>query len=148
MNKILNKEVSFDLAKRLKDEPAFKRCNYLYHLDKDGNEITDEFIINRFKGNVPNNDFNAAKSVFSFSFINTPTIAEVIDWIYEKHGIWIYSYKVEPFVYEDIPYPKYVWISKCDEKFVDTDNGLAVNHYNSLIEAYEAAIEYTLNNLT
>jgi hypothetical protein len=35
----------------------------------------------------------------------------------------------------------------CDEKFINTDNGLAINHHHSPTEAYSAAIEYTLKNL-
>lgn len=75
------------------------------------------------------------------------SIADAVMWLHEKHGLWIYTHRIEPFVYDDIPYPKSVWVSKCDEKFIDTDNGLAVNHYNSPTEAYLAAIEWTLNNL-
>lgn len=80
-----------------------------------------------------------------------PTIAEVIMWLYEKHGIWIYAYPVQPLVFNDENYPKTVWVVKClsmnqimFEKFIDTNNGLAINHHNSPTEAYEAAIEYVL----
>lgn len=131
----MNTLINFELAKLLK-EKGFDEPTLLCY---DKCDMLASYAETVFK---PKN-YNTSGYVKS-----APTIAEVIMWLYEKHGIWIYSYKVEPFVYEDIPYPKYVWISKCDEKFVDTDNGLAVNHYNSPIEAYEAAIEYTLNNLT
>lgn len=68
--------------------------------------------------------------------LNIPTIAEVVMWIYEKHGIWM-------------------WI----EKGVNPDNFYPViqNHINfkysmkhwkdSISEAYEAGIEYVLKNL-
>jgi len=60
------------------------------------------------------------------------TIAEVVMWLYEKHGVWI---KAEPTI-------KDKW-----EAFVYQVGWKYVNTVNSPTEAYEAAIEYTLNNL-
>ena len=83
-----------------------------------------------------------------------PTIADVVMWLYEKHGIWIYTYPVQPLVFDDEEYPKTVWVVKClsmnqimFEKFIDAKNCLAINHHASPTEAYEAAIFYVLSNL-
>ncbi len=81
-----------------------------------------------------------------------PDIAEVVMWLYKKHKIWIYAYPVQPFNSDDKNYPKTVWIAKClsmnqtmFEKYIDNkDNGLVMNHHRSLVEGYEAAIEYCL----
>lgn len=63
-----------------------------------------------------------------------PTIAEVVMWLYDKHGIWISVL------------PSYTWnytlYSKITHLQMHSD-GL----FNSPTEAYEAAIEYALNNL-
>lgn len=82
------------------------------------------------------------------------TIVDALMWLYEKHGIWIYSYPAQPLVLDNEEYPKIVWVVKClsmnqvmFEKFIDADNGLAINHHISPTEAYEAAITYCLENL-
>ena len=142
MNKILSKEVSFELAKLLKEKNIevnpFER-KYLYHLDKDGNEITDKQTIERFKGVIPNNDMNVAKSILSFSFIKAPTIAEVIDWVYEKDGIWISvscDCGNDNLFYSKI-FSTEIGIDRCIETIKNKDTPL---------EAYEEAIKYVLLN--
>jgi hypothetical protein len=129
----MNKPVNSEIAKLLKEKGFNEKCKLLY---KDGE------LINCKPYNVVDN-----KTFQSTRYYIAPIIAEVVSWLYKKHGIWIYSYKITPFVDDEFPYPKYVWISICDEKFVDIDNGLAINHHNSLTEAYEAAIEYALTKL-
>ena len=63
-----------------------------------------------------------------FQTIAAPTIAEVIMWLYEKHGIWI------SVIHQ---HNKFFW------KF----GSYQTQEFNSPTEAYEAAIDYTLNNL-
>jgi hypothetical protein len=68
------------------------------------------------------------------------TIADVVMMLYEKHGIWIWvkPYKDhaadnnDPYFFQMNVWKKGITISK---------------EFNSPTEAYEAAIEYTLNNL-
>jgi hypothetical protein len=65
--------------------------------------------------------------------LNIPTITQVVMWLYEKHGVWIYT-------------------SKPDEQgWVTHWQGLtdypSLQYYSSPTEAYKAAIEYTLKNL-
>lgn len=80
---------------------------------------------------------------------------EIIEWLRILHGIWIYSYPVHPFNSdENNDYPKTVWVSKIistnyrfEEKFINVDNGLAINHYNTPQKAYSAAFDYILNTI-
>lgn len=75
-----------------------------------------------------------------------PTIAEVVMWLYEKHGIWIV---INPHKGEDdlgkpfMEFDPEVWsfTNKC------ILHNTKLLYFNSPEEAYEAAIEYTLNNL-
>lgn len=64
-----------------------------------------------------------------------PTISDVVMWLYEKHGIWIYV---------DF-YNKNRWFGVFRNKEgVKTE---LFDVFNSPTEAYEAAIDYILNNL-
>lgn len=67
-----------------------------------------------------------------------PTIAEVCMWLYEKHGIWI---SVLQMLNNGVTV---TWYASYYEQGVGEDIEV---YYNSPTEAYEAAIEYTLNNL-
>ena len=75
------------------------------------------------------------------------TIAEIVMWLYEKHGIWIV---VETALGEDIKC-LFSWYCTDDEQNTlcsDFDyTADAKYHHNSPTEAYEAAIKYTLKNL-
>ena len=114
-------------------------------------------LLNKKGINIPSEKRYNKKGVFDYSkswSVSAPTIAEVVMWLYEEKSVWIYSYPVQPFSDGEEDYPKTVWISICVlmnqvmfEKFVDADNGLAINHHKCPITAYEAAIEYVLNNL-
>lgn len=68
---------------------------------------------------------------------NKYTIADVVMWIYNKHGIWIISKKVNGLN---------KWFAQI---YNNNANDLCdTNIINiSPVEAYTAAIEYTLNNL-
>lgn len=72
--------------------------------------------------------------------------AEVVMWLYEQHGIWI---AINPHKGEDdlgkpfLEFDPEVWSFTNECVFHNT--GLL--YYNSPTEAYEAAIEYTLNYL-
>lgn len=79
---------------------------------------------------------------------SAPTISDVVDWVYEKHGIWI---SVAPrfyndgslwFVYESLD------ISKNDIESLNNNLFQGIfEMYKSPSEAYLVGIEYTLNNL-
>ena len=68
---------------------------------------------------------------------SAPTIAEVVMWLYEKHGIWI-----------DVRYMDDVLgFGFCVTTLEDNTEHEEVYNYNSPTEAYSQAIEYTLKNL-
>jgi hypothetical protein len=69
-------------------------------------------------------------------YYSAPTIAEVVMWIYDKYGIWIYA-------------ERYSTLFRCyAEEIGDERFGKWEGHkYESPTEAYLAAIEYTLNKL-
>jgi hypothetical protein len=69
--------------------------------------------------------------------LNIPTIAEVVMWLYKKHGIWIGVQPNQPYLDDD-------W---CFAIFKDLKNNNSLEGYNSPTEAYEAAIKYCLTNL-
>jgi len=66
--------------------------------------------------------------------LHAPTISEVVMWLYEKYGIWISveEYKDHASDVNDEP----TFISNIERE-----------EYSSPTEAYQGAIEYTLNNL-
>ena len=74
--------------------------------------------------------------------LNIPTIADVVMWLYEKHGIWI---GVQPTSIVG----KFQFRTYYNNKGVMNQhwNDSMSKQFNSPTEAYEAAIEYTLNNL-
>jgi len=79
-----------------------------------------------------------------YDLIAAPTIAEVVMWLYEKHNIWIYvdSHEFGKWCYNY----KYNRQHKLSPRI--TENGqFGLEIVNLPTEAYEAAIEYTLNNL-
>lgn len=83
-------------------------------------------------------------------FIYAPTIAEVVMWLYEKHGIWVYT---ECDCYGQEWYSKISVASKQNWENLDKRHKIVSafrkfnSEHKSPTEAYEAAIEYTLNNL-
>ena len=131
--------IKLELAKLLKEKGFDKKVfNYF---DTNYEAPSDIYCLGSFE------NWNTQPNL-----ISAPTIAEVVMWLYEKYGIWVYSYSVAPYLLDEEDYPKIVFVSKVQkfkefDIFVDTDNGLAVNHYSSPTEAYEAAIGYCLTNL-
>ena len=76
----MNTHVDFELAKLLKEKGFDKKVIGRYS-EKHWNNAFE--IGKYFVSNYPIND----------SCIYAPTIAEVVMWLYEKHGIWIYVYQ-------------------------------------------------------
>ena len=71
-----------------------------------------------------------------------PTIADVVMWIYEKHGIWIeigYGLHASGFYFGVSTIENHEYIN---QKLISD-----VPPFSTPTEAYEAAIEYTLKNL-
>lgn len=122
----MNTPVSFEIAKLLKDKGFDEITNYNY------SEVYGYIEnINGLKHSDGNN-----------RFVSAPTIAEVVMWLYEKHGIFIQLFPAG----ENKEWRFY-------SKIIVNDNGwIKIQHQiskfvNTPTEAYEAAIEYTLKNL-
>jgi len=117
----MNTPVSFELAKLLK-EKGF-----------DGNYFHYWNMVNH------SGEWKVDTSIWEYTdnYIEAPTIAEVVMWLYEKHEYWCYVYTNGK-----------IWHPCIQHKFGDMAvlSG-KIGESNSPTEAYEAAIEYTLNNL-
>lgn len=131
----MNTPVNFELAKLLKEKGFKEKCNgYWYESIIQGKQsLNITYPRTRFE------DWYTGE-------ILAPTIAEVVMWLYEKHGIWInvsitiqkeYFYNCADITGKKDP-------TKNNYPSVISKSG---NYYNSPTEAYEAGIKYTLNNL-
>jgi hypothetical protein len=134
----MNTPVSFELAKLLKEKEFDENCSDYYtqtgNLNSDGwGDIIYEqgfgFPDRMLRFNY--SDFNKNQKETCFL---CPTIAEVVMWVYEKHEIWIGVEASDDFT---------MFCFRVRKKEVSR---LSFD-YNSPTEAYEAGIEYTLNNL-
>ena len=133
MNTILN----FEIAKLLKEkgfhEPTYQSYRTLVVGEDDPNWWKVGELNKRMYCKF--GDHNDAY----FGICSAPTIAEVVMWLYEKHGIWVQvvshnSSKSIVFKYE---LKRYEWDACITNEVL----------YISPTEAYSEAILYTLNNL-
>ncbi len=132
--------VTFEQAKLLNNEIRNRKKIYL---NKDGNEVTDEFIVEKYvsKGlKIP--PIDDAKSVYSVSFFSRPEQWMVIEWLRIKHKIWI---NVPVNVGEKYSTPHYYAI------ITDLVISVQISWNNKLFdspqEAKSAAIDYCLKEL-
>ena len=116
----MNTPVDFSIAKLLK-EKGFDEI------------VKNAYLFNSEKANVPDGEFSNKGE----KYISAPIIAEVVMWLYEKHGIWI--------CVATIPFEKHFMFEYSIHNRSEclTQDGV----FDSPTEAYEAAIEYTLKNL-
>lgn len=122
----MDKPVSYELAKLLKEKGFNLKVVNFYNYEK-LSLISDKD--RQVEGLVNYNPINW--NFVKEHFTSAPSIAEVVMWLYEKHGIWIE-------VTTDVN-GKFCWLVK---QFRASNN-----NFNSPTEAYEAAIDYTLKNL-
>lgn len=108
----MNKPVSYKLAKLLKEKGIIFETEIYY------SSVTKVTSV-------------------SYTEIAAPTIAEVVMWLYEKHGIWISVFN------DDVNFFWMGIVLNTKERLRDGN----AREFNSPTEAYEAGIEYTLNNL-
>ena len=168
----MNTLVSFQVAKLLKEKKFDKPTNLLYqlngtlhtvipnsdypHLKVHNNKEIDSYTNGFLNWNGLDLDEDESLDLYSgfnekyddaFSVCCTaPTIADVIMWLYEKHGIWIiaptHDNNDNYFCYEINFKPSHFLLKVAKNKWSPKEI-----RFNSPTEAYEAAIEYTLNNL-
>lgn len=139
----MNKPVSFELAKLLK-EKGFNILTYNYYKEKDY-YYKEELITP--KGTLLQNEdwpYNV-----STQQIHAPTIAEVVMWLYEKHGIWISVHEENCRGYVGFDF-NIVFVGDHETTVTQQEiqyKLLGETVFNSPTEAYEAAIEYVLTKL-
>jgi hypothetical protein len=165
----MNKPVNFEIAKLLKEKRWNKPTLHFFfedgvliensYNDTIGMDYGKEFEVefseltdNWNDGWIMKKDGSMCsgcnKSNGYLDIYSAPTIAEVVMWLYETHGIWARvechskeSWSTILINVEDGNYkvhPSYV-----SQKFIEKNNRL----FTSPTEAYEAAIEYCLTNL-
>lgn len=132
----MNKEVNFEIAKLLK-ENGFEGTKSPLWYYKDG--TLHETPTVGYEGLKCWNTWDATQGVRW----DAPTIAEVVMWLYEKHGIWIsvtLNQKMDRFT-SNI-FKNYSYVCSIDGL---TDERPEYG-WDNPTEAYEFAIKHTLEN--
>ena len=129
----MNTPVNFELAKLLNEKnikihSIFRGRGYHWYLDGDKDEFGDPLDNGTGVWKLANFNTHTREEY------SAPTIGDVVMWLYEKHGIWIAVVRFKDHSADNNEKPTF------RHNFLFKD-------YNSPTEAYEAAIEYTLNNL-
>jgi len=128
----LNSVIDYQIKKLL------YRKSWRYKLGVEGQKVTNSLAEQKW------NDGN-------LTYVDI-SIAEIIDWIYDKHGIWIlvdWMTRIKPYnsgFYSHL---------RGTNKPLNQDNFISINNtkspgyevFNSPKEAYIEAIKYVLNNL-
>lgn len=119
----MNTPVSFEIAKLLKEKGFNEPCRWYMEdgVTLSGSNETNDYL---FPG-----------------YYSAPTIAEVVMWLYEKHGIWIDVSLNQFSKPNDLQWMYSILFTK------DCTYSHSQKSFNSPKEAYEAAIIYTLKNL-
>lgn len=122
----MNNPVNFKLAKLLKEKG--------YDIDKKyNNYYIENYYYNEDGKLIECEEQSGSLSLFDGKY-SAPTIAEVVMWLYEKHNIWV-----------GVMRDKEVGAVASDPYYFTCDYGRHI--YNTPIEAYEAVIDFYLNNL-
>lgn len=137
----LNSIVDFETAKLLK-EKGFDDddCQNIYYCDFEEGFEPDELQVSDRMLKEP--------EVGEFDYL-VPKIYTVIDWIYNKHGIWINvevsSFNTNTLTNERRIFLDYTIYSPKENIFIHEEDKDKI--FNSPKEAYIEAIKYVLNNL-
>ena len=121
----MNNPVSFKIAKLLKEKGL--KLNFCKEVYYENPNIEKEFIRIEM--------IHDWELIEDKEWYSAPTIAEVIMWLYEKHGIWISV---------DRHFDKF--ISKNDDILINFDGNRRF-YFDTPTEAYSSAIEYCLTKL-
>jgi len=128
----MNTLVKFELAKLLKEKRFDKPINSFY---------TDTGKLWKQRKQIPTANYNAypknpnSKLFYKYGY-SAPTIAKVVMWLYEKHGIWIA-------VTQELGYTT----TFCYQIMGEHISATYKPYFKTPTKAYEAAIEFTLENL-
>lgn len=72
--------------------------------------------------------------------VKAPLFQQAFRWFREKFELHFYTYKVTiPNMDDD--YPSEIWVGKINDMFINTKNGLAINHFHNHEEAELACLE-------
>jgi hypothetical protein len=111
----MNTLINFEIAKLLKEKGFDIEKQNFYNSHGQLNTDIEDFFIPRYEA---------------------PTIAEVVMWLYEKHGIWITVTSVSQESWQCHMTKKGDSLGKC-----------YLEDFYTPTEAYEAGVEYVLKNL-
>ena len=158
--------ISFPLAKLLKekgfDKPVHQYYQFIRDLsskqDKTWQLINSSFLVRESDAAMFPDEGKNGVEVSAYSdriyrdynfktsedFISAPTIAEVVMWFYEKDGVWIEVSCHTVLDEKDDDVDVFYFVIR---KLKPVNILYSGDFVNSPTEAYEAAIEYTLNNL-
>lgn len=128
--------VNFEIAKLLKEKSFNKKCSSAY-IKKENQDL---FFTPAYTGITNGIEYLA------------PTIADVVMWLYEKHGIWVGVELIDNTL--EFYFQPTIWTCKDrdynDENMIDQAKSVCKWKewkYFSPIKAYEIAFEYILTNL-
>ena len=132
--------VNFPIAKLLKEKNIKIDTEEVLFYRDEVNNIEEHQIKNR---DVLYNYTGFGDYITDENEYQTYMIADVVMWMYEKHGIWISVFEME----RSEDWSNYFDYSIKQKKISLVDISKKLEEFNNPTEAYEAAIEYTLNNL-
>lgn len=144
----MNTPISFELAKLLKEKYFNEPCRLVY--DNWGH-IEDWYDMDR--------EYHRNSEKNTSVYYSAPTIAEVVMWLHEKHGVWISSLPVVlgtdewGYEYKILYLPNEFKNAKRRSIHLERINSFkeGFSSYSgawySPTKAYEAAIKYTLQNI-
>lgn len=130
----MNTTVTFPIAKLLKEKGFNLKVITFYDYERLSTPFDEQRQVDGLINYNPIN-WNSVKNHYT----SAPTIADVVMWLYEKHGIWIIS------VPEGL---STTWAFSLFN--IDPEKGRIIFNspsFDSPTEAYEAGIEHILNNL-
>ena len=131
----MNKPVSFELAKLLKEKGFESKSHIAEYWNVEGKQLLVETWEDEY------DSFHHEDCPDDITFVClAPTIAQLVMWLWEKHGIWI---SILCDVGYDTLFTYKLYSTKIGSEHC-IKNG---DRYDLPTEAYEAAIEYILNNL-
>lgn len=122
----LNKPVDFTTAKLLKEKGFNKSTTKVY-----GQVLLDTFKLVNYNFTKMGEEGGFQNAPYYYA----PTIAEVVMWLYEKHGIWVSVMITNDFkmFYYNIRSKEAIWYTG--------------TNLNSPKESYTSAIKYCLTKL-
>jgi len=139
----MSKNVTFPIAKLLKEKGFNEPCDDYYtskgmlNSDGYGDIIFDQGFNSHDYEKMLKFDYSDFDKKQKEDYFLCPTISDVVDWLLEKHGIWISVFTNSSGKFNYL-------ITKTNSKeMIDELN----TKFDTPKEAYLSAIEYTLKNL-